>query len=49
METQPKNEQPTQDLLPYHTPEIIDFGEIEALTQGGAGADSDLQGGSSPF
>jgi hypothetical protein len=49
MDTNTKNEQSAKDQMTYQTPEIIEHGSIESVTQGPPGPDVDFQGGSSAF
>lgn len=46
MNTQTQNEIRTEEVAVYQTPEIVDYGAIDALTQGVGGTNVDGQGGS---
>lgn len=45
LDTQSKTDQPTQGKTTYQSPEIIDYGDIETLTQAGNGTVTDADGG----
>jgi hypothetical protein len=46
MDTNTKSEQPAQSQTPYQTPEIIDYGWMESITQAGGVTASDGISGS---
>lgn len=45
MDTQPKHDELTQSKTAYQTPQIIDYGDIETLTQSGGLTGGDPQAG----
>jgi hypothetical protein len=46
MNTQTQNEIRTEEVAVYQTPEIVDYGTVDALTQSGGNGDPDALGAS---